>query len=69
MVSSVGTRYGHLLTLDTYNRFMGHLKGMGAQILKAVLSQGVLFMSKEQFEQYALTIVVLYYRLSLRASR
>ena len=39
------------------------LKGMGAQILKAVLSQGVLFMSKEQFEQYALAIMVLYYRL------
>jgi adenine nucleotide transporter 17 len=40
------------------------LKGMGAQILKAVLSQGVLFMSKEQFEQYALAIMVLCYRLS-----
>jgi solute carrier family 25 (peroxisomal adenine nucleotide transporter), member 17 len=38
-------------------------KGMGAQILKAVLSQGVLFMSKEQFEQYALAIMVFYYRL------
>ena len=36
---------------------------MGAQILKAVLSQGVLFMSKEQFEQYALAIIVLFYRL------
>ena len=43
---------------------MCHLKGMGAQILKAVLSQGVLFMSKEQFEQYALAIVVLCYSLS-----
>ena len=43
---------------------MCHLKGMGAQILKAVLSQGVLFMSKEQFEQYALAIMVLCYRLS-----
>jgi len=39
-------------------------KGMGAQILKAVLSQGVLFVSKEQFEQYALAIIVLCYRLS-----
>ena len=37
---------------------------MGAQILKAVLSQGVLFMSKEQFEQCALAIVLLYSRLS-----
>jgi solute carrier family 25 (peroxisomal adenine nucleotide transporter), member 17 len=42
---------------------MCYLKGMGAQILKAVLSQGVLFMSKEQFEQYALAIIALYYRL------
>jgi adenine nucleotide transporter 17 len=37
---------------------------MGAQILKAVLSQGVLFMSKEQFEKYALAIVAFYYRFS-----
>ena len=43
-----------------------YLKGMGAQILKAVLSQGVLFMSKEQFEQYALALMVLYYRLASR---
>jgi hypothetical protein len=43
---------------------MRSLQGMGAQILKAVLSQGVLFMSKEQFEQYALAIMVVYYRLS-----
>ncbi len=42
------------------------LKGMSAQILKAVLSQGVLFMSKEQFEGYALAIMVLYYRLTAR---
>ncbi|KAI0255043.1 adenine nucleotide transporter [Lactifluus subvellereus] len=43
--------------------FLGWYKGMGAQILKAVLSQGVLFMSKEQFEQYALAIMVVCYRL------
>jgi hypothetical protein len=43
--------------------FLGWYKGMSAQILKAVLSQGVLFMSKEQFEGYALAIMVLYYRL------
>jgi len=43
--------------------FLGWYKGMGAQILKAVLSQGVLFMFKEQFERYALVIVVLYHRL------
>ncbi len=63
-VSWVGTRYGHLLSSDTYKWFTSRLKGMGAQFLKAVLSQGVLFMSKEQFEQYALAIIVLYYRLS-----
>ncbi|KAN0132866.1 mitochondrial carrier [Lactarius tabidus] len=44
--------------------FSGWYKGMGAQILKAVLSQGVLFMSKEQFEGYALAIMVMCYRLS-----
>ena len=63
-VSWAGTRYGHLFILDAYNWFMCCcLKGMSAQILKAVLSQGVLFMSKEQFEQYALAIIVLFYRL------
>ena len=50
---------------ESYCLLMGIFsKGMGAQILKAVLSQGVLFMSKEQFEQYALAIMVLCYRLS-----
>ena len=53
------------LLFDSCSLLMGYFqKGMGAQILKAVLSQGVLFMSKEQFEQYALAILVLYYRLS-----
>jgi adenine nucleotide transporter 17 len=37
---------------------------MSAQILKAVLAQGVLFMSKEKFEHWALAIMVLFYRLS-----
>ncbi|KAH9052917.1 adenine nucleotide transporter [Lactarius deliciosus] len=46
--------------------FSGWYKGMGAQILKAVLSQGVLFMSKEQFEGYALAIMALFYRLGAR---
>ncbi|KAH9063995.1 adenine nucleotide transporter [Lactarius vividus] len=46
--------------------FSGWYKGMGAQILKAVLSQGVLFMSKEQFEGYALAIMAVFYRLSAR---
>jgi adenine nucleotide transporter 17 len=56
-----------MVTCSLWTRTIGLcvvLKGMGAQILKAVLSQGVLFMSKEQFEQYALAIVVLCYRFS-----
>jgi adenine nucleotide transporter 17 len=36
---------------------------MGAQITKAVLSQGVLFMSKDQFEQWALVIMAAWYRM------
>jgi adenine nucleotide transporter 17 len=36
---------------------------MGAQITKAVLSQGVLFMSKDQFEIWALVIMSAIYRL------
>lgn len=36
---------------------------MSAQITKAVLSQALLFMSKDQFEHYALVIMLLLYRL------
>ena len=35
---------------------------MGAQIVKAVLSQALLFMSKDQFEHYALVILTLWRR-------
>jgi adenine nucleotide transporter 17 len=38
-------------------------QGMGAQVLKAVLSQGVLFMSKDQFERWALVLMATLYRL------
>ena len=38
-------------------------QGMGAQITKAVLSQALLFMSKDQFEIYALFIMNFFYRL------
>ncbi|KAF8307734.1 adenine nucleotide transporter [Clavulina sp. PMI_390] len=38
--------------------FTGWYQGMNAQITKAVLSQALLFMSKEQFERYALTIMI-----------
>ncbi|KAJ6513067.1 mitochondrial carrier domain-containing protein [Mycena sanguinolenta] len=41
----------------------GWYRGMAAQITKAVLSQALLFMSKEQFEQWALAIMILYARL------
>jgi adenine nucleotide transporter 17 len=40
---------------------------MGAQITKAVLSQALLFMLKDQFERYAL-VIMLFIR-KLRSSR
>ncbi|KAJ7455300.1 mitochondrial carrier domain-containing protein [Mycena galericulata] len=42
---------------------VGWYRGMAAQITKAVLSQALLFMSKEQFEQWALAIIVFFARL------
>ncbi|KAJ7476023.1 mitochondrial carrier domain-containing protein [Mycena latifolia] len=42
---------------------VGWYRGMAAQITKAVLSQALLFMSKEQFEQWALAIMILFARL------
>jgi len=39
--------------------FTGWYQGMGAQITKAVLAQALLFMSKDQFEKYALIIMAL----------
>ncbi|KAJ8503433.1 hypothetical protein ONZ45_g10861 [Pleurotus djamor] len=44
--------------------FFGWYQGMQAQVTKAVLSQVLLFMSKEQFEHWALAILVLFARLS-----
>jgi len=46
--------------------FIGWYRGMNAQISKAVLSQALLFMSKDQFERYALVIMILWSKLSLR---
>lgn len=43
--------------------FVGWYQGMSAQITKAVLSQALLFMSKEKFEHWALMIMVLFYQL------
>jgi len=34
-------------------------QGMSAQIIKAVLSQALLFVSKEQFERWALALMIL----------
>lgn len=48
--------------------FFGWYQGMQAQIIKAVLSQGVLFMSKEQFEHWALLIMIFAARLSAKQS-
>ncbi|KAJ7170807.1 mitochondrial carrier domain-containing protein [Mycena crocata] len=42
---------------------VGWYRGMAAQITKAVLSQALLFMSKEQFEQWALAIMIFLARL------
>ncbi|THH08596.1 hypothetical protein EW145_g2595 [Phellinidium pouzarii] len=44
--------------------FLGWYQGMGAQITKAVLSQALLFVSKDQFEQYALMIMLMSRKLS-----
>ncbi|KAF5372772.1 hypothetical protein D9615_010126 [Tricholomella constricta] len=46
--------------------FVGWYQGMQAQITKAVLSQALLFMSKEQFEQWALAIMIMVARVSAR---
>jgi len=42
----------------------GWYQGMSAQIIKAVLSQALLFMSKDQFELWAQAIIVQFMRLS-----
>ncbi|PPQ89337.1 hypothetical protein CVT25_003174 [Psilocybe cyanescens] len=46
--------------------FTGWYQGMEAQITKAVLSQALLFMSKEQFEHWALAIMIFAARLTSR---
>jgi adenine nucleotide transporter 17 len=39
---------------------------MSAQIIKAVLSQALLFVSKEQFEHWALAFMVLFAKVAAR---
>lgn len=51
------------LLKSVYKRegFTGWYQGMSAQIVKAVLSQALLFMSKDQFEHWALAIMATLY--------
>ncbi|EIW83919.1 mitochondrial carrier [Coniophora puteana RWD-64-598 SS2] len=42
----------------------GWYQGMSAQIIKAVLSQALLFASKEQFESWALALMVMFARMT-----
>ncbi|KAL0954352.1 hypothetical protein HGRIS_003346 [Hohenbuehelia grisea] len=66
-------KHKHVGALDILARVwkhegpLGWYQGMQAQITKAVLSQALLFMSKEQFEHWALAIMVLWARISHRS--
>jgi len=55
-----------LVALWKREGFFGWYQGMQAQITKAVLSQALLFMSKEQFETWALVIMTLFAKLVSR---
>ncbi|TCD63204.1 ADP/ATP carrier protein [Steccherinum ochraceum] len=63
------TQYKHAGALDILARvwtkegFVGWYQGMGAQIFKAVLSQALLFLSKEQFETWTLAFTVFLWTL------
>jgi hypothetical protein len=64
MVRSAGIRFAD--RSSPYPKTLADLneQGMGAQILKAVLSQGVLFMSKDQFERWAVLVIAALYRVN-----
>ncbi|KIR54570.1 adenine nucleotide transporter [Cryptococcus gattii Ru294] len=55
-----------LKAVYTEKGFKGLYQGLSAQILKAVLCQGILFVSKDQFESYAWLLIVLFARLRTR---
>jgi hypothetical protein len=63
-------RSGKIGALDILGRvlkregFLAWYQGMQAQITKAVLSQALLFVSKEQFEQWALSMIAISARFS-----
>jgi len=50
-----------LRTVYKREGFTGWYHGMNAQIIKAVISQALLFMSKDQFEHWSLAIVAMLY--------
>lgn len=54
---------GLLIKVLNTEGFVGWYQGMSAQIIKAVLSQALLFVSKEQFESWALAILLLFSKL------
>ncbi|KAH7884482.1 mitochondrial carrier [Phlebopus sp. FC_14] len=55
---------GLLIKVLKTEGFIGwYQQGMSAQIIKAVISQALLFVSKEQFESWALTIMLLFSRM------
>ncbi|KAF9234236.1 mitochondrial carrier [Melanogaster broomeanus] len=54
---------GLLIKILNTEGFVGWYQGMSAQIIKAVLSQALLFVSKEQFESWALAIMMLFSKL------
>ncbi|KAF9223888.1 mitochondrial carrier [Gyrodon lividus] len=54
---------GLLIRVLKTEGFVGCYQGMSAQIIKAVLSQALLFVSKEQFESWALSIMLLFSKL------
>ncbi|KAJ8580830.1 mitochondrial carrier, partial [Rhizopogon salebrosus TDB-379] len=57
---------GLLLRVLRKEGFVGWYQGMSAQIIKAVLSQALLFVSKEQFEHWALAFMVLFAKVAAR---
>ncbi|KAG9314815.1 mitochondrial carrier [Chiua virens] len=54
---------GLLIRVLQTEGFVGWYQGMSAQIIKAVLSQALLFVSKEQFERWALALMTLFSKL------
>lgn len=54
---------GLVYSFQIVKQILTRQQGMAAQITKAVLSQALLFMSKEQFEQWALAIMIFLARL------